>query len=355
MQTEIDALNDLLGGPTISHQFAAEDLRRAAAPLRTLGQGWGTIDREEVRSRASRAMARKLPDFRRCINDASEWAIIGGGPSINDHVGTIRQLKRRGVNIVSVNKSHDWLLEHGITPWGHILLDPKERVAEYVLRPRLDVRYFVASQCHDRTFEALNGCPVFLWHAGQDFREGPEPMGILQETWPTTPWTVVVGATTVGLRATDLGHAMGADNFHLFGLDGSRSNGKMHAYDKPEPDGHKGPITLTHKGKRFTFLSNAHMAQQQRDFDQLIEEYPKRLEMARYRKAFDLTVYGSGLLPTAAAIVGWHADPECNRDPSKVGGYVRQEDIAPQRFRELTMSGSGETFKVTEGKASDAA
>lgn len=300
---------------------------------RFLTTGGGRIDRTEVRKRACNAMARGLPDFTVCVNNASEWAIIGGGPSINDSVDQIRKLKARGVNIVSVNKSHDWLLERGITPWGHILLDPKEWVSGYVQRPRKTVRYFVASQCHDATFDALSDYPVFLWHAGQDFPEGDEPKTVLREKWPTAPWFVIPGATTVGLRAVQLGHAMGANKFHLFGLDSSRLAGKMHGYEKPEPpDAERGPLKIKHNGFKYTFETNSHMVRQQMDFDKFIEDLPKHYQAGLLRKGFELTVYGSGLLPFFAAKIGLHANPECNADPSKVGGYT---DVQPMSFDRL--------------------
>lgn len=287
-----------------------------------LDVGGGRIDRQEMRKRAGEAMQRNLPSFLRCANEAQEWAIVGGGPSINDNVGMIRQLKRQGVNIVSVNKSHDWLLDHGIVPWGHVLLDPKEWVADYVKRPRKDVRYFVASQCHADTFKALEGFPVFLWHAGQTFDEGDEPNLYLREKWPTTPWMVVPGGTTVSFRVPHIGHALGADKFHMFGVDSSRVRGRLHGYDKPEPpDAQSGTLTLKHNGKKYHFDTNSHMARQHMDFDKFVEDLPQSYAQNLLRKSFSMTIYGSGLLPMFAAKLGWHADPECNADPSKVGGY----------------------------------
>lgn len=288
-----------------------------------LSAGGGRIDRAEVRRRACNAMARNLPPFMACKNDAKAWAIIGGGPSINDCVSQIRDLKRRGVHIVSVNKSHDWLLDNNIVPWAHILLDPKEWVADYVKRPRNDVRYFISSQCHDSVFEALKGYPVFLWHAGQDFPEGPEPNCVLREKWQNVPWYVVPGPTTVGLRAMDIGQAMGTDKFHLFGLDSSRAAGKLHAYAKQEaPDAQSGKLGVPYKGKKYWFDTNSHMARQACDFDKIIEDLNYHMMTGRVRKGFSMTVYGSGLLPFYAATIGLHADPECNADPERVGGFV---------------------------------
>jgi hypothetical protein len=293
---------------------------------RFLKAGGGRIDRDEVRRRAGAAMMRSLPTFRDCAQASRTWAIVGGGPSITGEIAAIRALKRQGAVIVSVNKSHDWLLEQGIVPWGHVLLDPKAWVAGYVQRPRKDVRYFVASQCHDETFEALKGYPVFLWHAGQDFDDGPEPNTYLREKWPRRPWFVVPGATTVGLRGVQLGHVMGADRFHLFGLDSSRADGRMHAYAKDEaPDAPSGTLALKYRGRKYVFDTNAHMARQQMDFDKFIEDLPANRAAGLVRGAFELTVHGRGLLPFFAAMIGLHADPACNADAARVGGYVRCE------------------------------
>lgn len=298
-----------------------------AKPRNDLDHNNGRIDKSEVIKRAGQAMARGLPQFTRCINTAKEWAIIGGGPSINDHTRTIRKLQNRGVNIVSVNKSHDWLLEQGIVPWGHVMLDPKEWVSGYVTKPRKDVRYFVASQCHESVFDKLEGYPVFMWHAGQDFPEGPEPTSYLAQYWPHTPWYVVPGTTTVGLRATQLGHEMGADTFHLIGLDSSRRAGSLHAYYKMEAlDASSGAVKLKHRGMKYRFETNSHMARQHKDFDELIKALPEHFKTGRLRPTFNTVVYGSGLLPFFAAMIGLHADPKCNENPELVGGYVGEPE-----------------------------
>lgn len=293
-----------------------------------LENGGGSIDRTEVRRRAGQAMARNLHCLSLCVNTATEWVIIGGGPSINDSVKQIRQLQKRGVNIVSVNKSHDWLLENGIVPWGHILLDPNDWVANYVQRPRKDVRYFLASQCHPDTFDALEEFPVFLWHAGQEFPQGPEPNTYLLEHWRNTRWYCLPGKTTVGLRAMEVGHFLGANKFHLFGLDSSRKDGKLHGYEKDDNRPNPPNLGIRHNGQRYYFDTNADMARQQADFDKMLEELPEQIESGRIRPEFTVSVYGSGLLPFYAAKLGLHADPECNNDPTKVGGYAYANALA---------------------------
>lgn len=320
----------LSGFAEIRAAFQKEMAERSANTTKA----WGRIGLQEVIERAAKAMARKLPTTLHCKNTAREWAIIGGGPSLKDSVDDIRRLKRNGVNIVSVNKSHDWLLDRGIVPWAHVLLDPKEWVSEYVQRPRRDVRYFVASQCHDKTFDALQGYPVFLWHAGQDFPEvgQNQPHEYLRQYWPNTPWHLVEGATTVGLRAPRVGHSMpnGPDVFHMIGMDSSRTNGKLHAYDKPEArDAATRTMKLQHDGKFYLFDTNSHMSQQLEDFDQFIAGLADSYKLGNVRPKFKMKFYGSGLLPFFAAKLGLHANPECNADPTKVGGWVSIKDAKP--------------------------
>ena len=286
----------------------------------------GRINRAEVRKRAGEAMLLDLPAHPTCKNFAKEWVIVGGGPSINQCVDRIRKLKARGANVVSVNKSHDWLIEHGISPWGHVLLDPKDWVAGYVKRPRKGVRYFIASQCHPDTFESLKGFETYLWHGGQDFPEGSEPGTYLRTNWPRKPWYIVPGPTTVSMRVPFLANFLGPvkpTKFHFFGLDSSRSSGKMHGYEKPEaPDAHAGSVKATYRGKSYIFDTNSHMTRQWADFQKLVGELPDQIKAGHLPKGVDFTFYGSGLLPFYAATLGWHADPECNKDPAKVGGYT---------------------------------
>ena len=279
------------------------------------------ITTEEIRKRACSSMARGLRPFKIVKNDSDTWVICGAGPSLIDSIPTIRKLKRQGAYIITLNKTHDLLLEHGITPWGHILLDPMPWVAEYVKRPRMDVRYFVASQCHDDVFEALKGYPVFLWHAAQDIEDGTsEPNIILRKLWPNKPWWCIPGPTTVGLRAPFLASQMGPVRprvFHLIGFDSSREGTKLHAMPKKEAeDAVSGTVTLTYKGARYQFDTNNHMKRQAEDFDGIIDNMMEYWKRDYLPKDIDLIVHGRGLLPFRAACLGLHAT--ANDNPGSV-------------------------------------
>lgn len=136
---------------------------------------------------------------------------------------------------------------------------------------------------------------------------------------------VVPGGTTVGLRAIHLGHALGVRNMHLFGFDSSREGGRLHAYPKTEAeDAESGELALKFRGRKYFFDTNSHMARQQMDFDKFIEDLPNLIACGALSASLSVAVHGSGLLPFFAAMIGLHADPACNADPARVGGYLRE-------------------------------
>jgi hypothetical protein len=112
----------------------------------------------------------------------------------------------------------------------------------------------------------------------------------------------------------------------MFGFDSSRANGRLHGYAKPEArDAACGVQKLWHKGRGYSFDTNSHMARQFVDFDTFMGGLDRHFAEGRLRRTFQMKFYGSGLLPFYAAMLGLHADPACNADPARVGGFVRME------------------------------
>lgn len=301
-----------------------------------LNKDGGFLGREGVRERCGLALERNLPPLFEAGNPFEAWAIIGGGPSVGRHTRVIRYLKSKGVAIVSVNKSHDWLLEHDIVPDYHFMCDPKQRVAGYVSRPRQDVNYCLGSTCHPDVFDALKGLKTYLWHPSQDFPEGPEPDTYMQSHWPGRYKAEFRngGGTTIGGRAMTVGHSWGTNRFHMLGMDSSRGKaGNLHAYEKEEmKEGvSDGAIALKWRGTKFYFNTNSHMARQQMDFDKFLTEMPERWEKGQVRKEFRWIFYGEGLTPFWAATLGFHAEARFNApdggNPALVGGYVGVQNI----------------------------
>lgn len=159
----------------------------------------------------------------------AECAIVGGGPSLQAEVAELRRLVKRGVKIVAVNKSHDWLLRRGFPVHYAALLDPKEWVAGYInpsmvtRRAKVFVqpRYLIASQCNDDTIAKFLAPGVrehsYMWHAAGGVGESE----MLRTEFANDLWVNIAGASVIGLRAIGLAHGLGFRKMRLFGIDGS--------------------------------------------------------------------------------------------------------------------------------------
>lgn len=267
------------------------------------------------------------------IGHSREACLCGAGPSLNDNLDRVRWFKKLGVPVITTNKVHDHLIDNGIVPDMHVLLDPNEWVADYTT-PRKGVIYALASQCHDKTFEKFKGYSVFLWHAAVDTDDGGSEPGdtLANKLYPEIPWISFPGGTTVGMRMPYVANcAYGSTFFHMIGYDSSRSNDKMHAMKKQERfDVETGTITLSNANRSMTkdFLTNEHMAQQAIDFEDFIETHAERVRQKKERP-FNFMFYGDGLLPCLAGTYGWNHDPKINEE----WGGITPRFLPPGRYK----------------------
>ncbi len=292
--------------------FSAELIPSALLPLAThISGGAGRIDVAETCARVRNAMTRDVPSLAalRDTQKGGTLIICGGGPSIADiaQLKAIRKLAKRGGKVWAVNKTHDFLLSKGITPWAACLLDPMPWVAGYITKPQKNTIYAIASQCDAGVFEALKRARAYVWHAGIDVDGCAYPVEMLEREYAGRDWLVVPGPTTVGLRSVLVGYALGFRSFHLFGLDSSMREASLHAYAKPKPaDAAEGWVTLRTKNNAHTFFTNAHMARQAMDFEEMVEHIGGMMKTGTMQP-ISITVHGDGLLPALAECYGWRA------------------------------------------------
>lgn len=173
------------------------------------------------------ALGRGLPKPQYCRPHGRTLSVAGGGPSLAQ---TYPQLD--GV-VVTANAGLGFLLSKGITPWACGLLDARPHIAD-LIEPHPDVFYFVASTCHPKVFDKLEGCKVILWH----------PSGVpgLERVLPPDAH-MIAGGTTMGMRWLNLGHYMGFRRFEMHGLDSSYRGAQTHAYPDSR-DGTAGTIEI---------------------------------------------------------------------------------------------------------------
>lgn len=191
--------------------------------------------------------------------------IVGGGPSLVDCIEDLRKRKENGQQVWATNNTFAFLVERGILPDVHVLLDAREEVVGF-LRPTEGVRYYLNVSCHPKAFEHLAGHDVVMYDLG--------------------------GAgtgTTVGLKSMYLAGFSGFRNFHLFGMDSSYRESDHHAYPQVLNDGET-LHDVTVDGRKFRCA--VWMIVQAEEFQQIAASYVEQDCV--------ITVSGDGLLPFIA-------------------------------------------------------
>lgn len=155
--------------------------------------------------------------------------LVGGGPSMKDHIKAIKAHKQRGAHIVALNNSGAFLNDHGIIPDALVVIDARPENIEFIKAHAK--RYLLASQCDPSLFDALKDRDCHLFHAGICDEVGD----LLKPYWETHPCAVIGGGGTVGLRAINLAIVSGYRKLHLYGYDSSFSD-RHHAYPQPMND-----------------------------------------------------------------------------------------------------------------------
>lgn len=206
-----------------------------------------------------------------------EVMLVGGGPSLAEHLPMIRQMRIDGVKLVTFNGTYNWCLEHGLTPSAQVMVDARAFNARFT-KPVVDgCKYLISSQCHPSVLEGLPKDRTYLWHTCWN-----ELDLILKENYGS--WFPVPGGPTGMLRSMFLLGMLGFKRFHLIGCDSCLVNDAHHAYTQAENDG--APVVPVTVGDRI-FHCHPWMIGQAQSF----------METMRFLKdEIEVEVYGDGLL-----------------------------------------------------------
>jgi len=168
---------------------------------------------------------------------ADRVCLVGGGPSLDDTLPELVALLNEGARLVTVNGSYQWCLERNLRPTAQIVVDARQSNARF-LEPYIPAcRYFLASQCHPDSWDAVQGRQyVAIFHSAAPDNATLKP--ILDEYYLNT-WAPVSGGSTVILRAISLLRVMGYLRFDLFGVDSCFLGDAHHAYPQAENDADK--------------------------------------------------------------------------------------------------------------------
>ena len=204
-------------------------------------------------------------------------ALVLGGPSLKDTLEDLKEKKRNGMPVITVNGSYEYCIRNGVTPSAMVMLDAREFNNRFVDLKIDTCKYFISSQCHPSVFGKLKNNYVWIWHVA-----GDENTDLLDEAYDGK-YFPIMGGSTVSLRAIHLFRLLGFKRFEIYGWD-SCIFGDHHAYTQQENDGEE-EIDVIVAGKQFRCTA-AHYHQAKEFVDMI----------AKTGQSYEMIVHGDGLI-----------------------------------------------------------
>jgi FkbM family methyltransferase len=192
------------------HDFARSDIKTSYC-----------IDLDTRDRQVAENLARIPGRLTACDDRPGRVAVVCYGPSLEETWEQVRDFD----HIITVSGAHKFLLDKGIVPTHHLEVDPRPHKADLIGKPHPDVEYLIASVCHRKVFDLLDGCNVKLWHV---FAHEAGRTGV-PVCYPRGEWSLTGGANC-GMRAIVLARFLGFKKMTVFGMDYSfKNDGTQHA------------------------------------------------------------------------------------------------------------------------------
>ena len=204
--------------------------------------------------------------------------LVGGGPSVSDHLADIMALKKEGGKIIAINAASQWLHARGLEVDWQLTCDAKDETATLV-DPKANGHLF-ASQVSPLTMDRVSN-PI-VYHLDTPGCEDNFP----PDKRRRGGYGLFNGSASSGVVALPVGYGLGFRKFHVFGFDSSHRGDKSHAYAQ---DMNKVIPNMTVEWCGTTYLASITMKAQAERF-QIMGQHLKQLGCT-------VEVYGDGLLP----------------------------------------------------------
>ena len=235
-------------------------------------------DKDKIRDNIKNNIKRGLPQVRPF---ETQWekvvGIVLGGSTLKETFPDLLEKRKSGMPVITVNGSHKYCMDNGLTPSAMVMLDSREFNNRFVYPLVEDCKYFISSQCHPSVFDNLKNNKVWIWHCA-----GDDNFDLLKEEYGEEYYPIMGGAT-VALRAVHLLRMLGFHKFEMYGFD-SCIIGEHHAYEQPENDGEE-VLDVNVAGREFRCTAaNYYQAKEFIDMISKTGEY------------YDLAIHGDGLI-----------------------------------------------------------
>lgn len=192
------------------------------------------LKNEQVKASIARVSGRVEPHSRR----EEPIALVSFGPSLNDTWEELKKFKY----IMTCSGAHKFLVDRGIIPTYHCDVDPRPHKVTLIGTPQEETEYLIASACHPKMFDHLEGYNVKLWHVFDTTEEGDRLL-------PRGEWALT-GGCSIGLRTLTLAAFLGFRDLHIFGMDGCSGKTGQHAAEHPNQP--KNLDTCVYNGVEYT-------------------------------------------------------------------------------------------------------
>lgn len=200
-------------------------------------EGVMPVAHEELLKHIAYGRSLGYPEVREAEPHGRRLAVVGGGPSISEHLDEIREF----TDIWAINGACRFLRERGIDS-TLLALDPCDFLAPRVSGAK---KALLATRCHPEVFKALEGADITVFEAAGDAENGM--------------WASCAAATV----AFHMGTTLGYRKMVFFGCEGSFSEGgDSHAYmDEAELQDYR--FVVECGGKRYVTAPDIYMLTQQ--------------------------------------------------------------------------------------------
>ncbi len=197
--------------------------------------------------------------------------ICASGPSLREHEGALRRLRKNGARLMAVNLAYPFLARRGLVPDLFAAFDPDEAMVAAVAPKHPDTFHLIASQMHPKVFDALDGAKLAIWHAycaGFNYsRDGTRPLNDDAGQWHSE-WGVrhvMCMGSHIGMHALALATFLGHFDLHLFGFDGYIRKRGVYAFRQARASAAE--IEIDYEGR--TYRLDPPLALQAQEFTQV--------------------------------------------------------------------------------------